>query len=83
MQTFLQKFAHLPIFQTGITRFLPKKSNASISQGKGTLPRALKCYSSGVQLKDRISPVFSFFCTFAPATFTRDWYLSFLGPDLE
>jgi hypothetical protein len=40
-------------------------------------------YSAFVQLKDRISPVFSFFTTSQLATLMRDWYLSFLGLDLE
>ena len=40
-------------------------------------------YTTGVQAKDRTSPVFSFFWTLHSATLIRDWYLSFLGPDLE
>ena len=40
-------------------------------------------YSTGVRFQDRISPVFSFWVIFTSATLIRDWYLSFLGPDLE
>ena len=40
-------------------------------------------YSTGTQLKLRISPVDSFLRMSALATLMRDWYLSFLGPDLE
>ena len=40
-------------------------------------------YSTGVSSKLRISPVFSFFRMETLATLIRDWYLSFLGPDLE
>ena len=40
-------------------------------------------HSVGVQVKERISPVFSFFTISAVATFTREPYLSLEGPDLE
>ena len=58
-------------------------STESEHETGGTLMRASKTYSTGVQTKSRTSPVFSFFTTEQLATFTKDWYLSFLGPDLE
>ena len=87
MQTFLLNFSQfMKIFSSSwrMVRVICHMYSMCLSGTEKVRPKAdFWYYSTGVQTKSRISPVFSFLTTLQLATLIRDWNWSFLGPDLE